>query len=121
VTRAFATAFALADRHLHRLQRVAGARAESSAHDPDVDPTNAAIASGATAALCPLFSRPISDASTNPARSLAPAIVSNTYTAQWIYVTAPLLGALVATGWMAAVHRRRHFEELESAGGEPKQ
>ena len=37
---------------------------------------NAAIASGGAVALCSLFSRPVSGASMNPARSLAPAVVS---------------------------------------------
>ncbi len=32
----------------------------------------------------------------NPARSLGPAIVSTTWTAQWIYLTAPFLGAALA-------------------------
>jgi aquaporin Z len=37
---------------------------------------NAAIASVATVALCGLFSRPLSGAPMNPARSLAPALIS---------------------------------------------
>jgi len=30
----------------------------------------------------------------NPARSLGPALVSFTWTAQWVYLLAPFLGAL---------------------------
>jgi len=30
----------------------------------------------------------------NPARSLGPALVSATWTAQWVYVSAPFLGAV---------------------------
>ena len=30
----------------------------------------------------------------NPARSLGPALVSFTWTAQWVYVSAPFLGAI---------------------------
>ena len=37
--------------------------------------------------------RPISGASMNPARSLAPAIVAANLDAVWIYLTAPLVGA----------------------------
>jgi len=44
---------------------------------------------------------PFSGASVNPARSLAPAIVSADYTAIGIYLTAPFVGAIV--GWF--VHR----------------
>jgi MIP family channel proteins len=53
----------------------------------------AAIAIGATVALNALFAGPISGASMNPARSLAPALVSGAWLDQWIYVVAPLLGA----------------------------
>jgi glycerol uptake facilitator-like aquaporin len=53
----------------------------------------AALAIGATVGLEALFAGPISGASMNPARSLAPALVSGTWTDQWVYVLAPLLGA----------------------------
>jgi len=43
-----------------------------------------------------LFAGPISGGSFNPARSLAPAIVSGNFSALWIYITAPTLGAIVA-------------------------
>ncbi|WP_262501961.1 aquaporin [Polaribacter atrinae] len=43
-----------------------------------------------------LFSGPISGGSFNPARSLAPAIVSGNFIALWVYITAPTLGAIVA-------------------------
>ena len=43
-----------------------------------------------------LFAGPISGGSFNPARSLAPAIVSGNITALWIYLTAPTLGAILA-------------------------
>ncbi len=56
----------------------------------------AALAIGATVGLCAVFAGPISGASMNPARSLGPAIVSATWTAQWIYLTAPFLGAALA-------------------------
>jgi aquaporin Z len=40
---------------------------------------------------------PISGASVNPIRSLAPAVWSGTYDALWVYLTAPFIGAIV--GW----------------------
>lgn len=46
---------------------------------------------------------PISGASMNPARSLAPALMSGTTAGLWIYLTAPFLGAALA----AAFLRRR--------------
>ena len=54
----------------------------------------AAIAIGGTVGLEALFAGPISGASMNPARSLAPALVSWNWTAQWIYVVGPIAGAL---------------------------
>src|SRR6266568_400828 len=54
----------------------------------------AALAIGSTVALEALFAGPISGASMNPARSLGPALVSGTWTDRWVYVIAPLLGAV---------------------------
>ena len=54
----------------------------------------AGIAVGSVIALEALFAGPISGASMNPARSLAPALVSWRLDSLWIYLTAPLLGAL---------------------------
>ena len=56
----------------------------------------AGIAIGATIGLEALFAGPICGASMNPFRSLAPALVSGHLEHLWIYLTAPLLGALVA-------------------------
>ena len=44
-----------------------------------------------------LFAGPVSGGSFNPARSLAPAMVSGNLTSVWIYLIAPTLGALTAT------------------------
>jgi len=51
---------------------------------------------GAVVALEALFAGPISGASMNPARSLAPALVSQQLSDAWIYVVAPVLGMLLA-------------------------
>ena len=56
----------------------------------------AGIAVGAVIALEALFAGPICGASMNPARSLAPALVSGHVSDLWIYLLAPILGALVA-------------------------
>jgi MIP family channel proteins len=55
----------------------------------------AALAIGGTVGLEALFAGPISGASMNPARSLGPALFSWTWTDQWVYLLAPLLGAAV--------------------------
>ena len=56
----------------------------------------AGIAVGAVIALEAMFAGPICGASMNPARSLAPAIVSGNLQHLWIYLIAPVLGALIA-------------------------
>jgi aquaporin Z len=56
----------------------------------------AAVTIGAVVALEALFGGPISGASMNPARSMAPALVSGRLDGLWIYLAAPLLGALLA-------------------------
>jgi aquaporin Z len=56
----------------------------------------AGIAIGATVALEAMFAGPISGASMNPARSLAPAVVSGQTKDLWVYIAAPVLGALAA-------------------------
>jgi aquaporin NIP len=56
----------------------------------------AGLAIGGTILLDAMFGGPISGASMNPARSLAPAIVSGHLEHLWIYLTAPFIGALVA-------------------------
>src|SRR5215216_4015595 len=53
----------------------------------------AAIAIGGTVGLEAMFAGPISGASMNPARSLAPALVSWTWDSQWLYVAGPFCGA----------------------------
>ncbi len=56
----------------------------------------AGIAVGAVIALEALFGGPISGASMNPARSLAPALVAGNTRVVWIYLIAPVIGALLA-------------------------
>jgi MIP family channel proteins len=57
----------------------------------------AALAIGGTVALDALFGGPITGASMNPARSLAPAIAGGPATGLWIYLVAPLAGAAAST------------------------
>jgi aquaporin NIP len=57
----------------------------------------AGIAVGSVIALEAMFAGPICGASMNPARSLAPALVSGQLQHLWLYLAAPTLGALSAT------------------------
>ncbi|CAA2958361.1 nodulin-26-like [Olea europaea subsp. europaea] len=57
----------------------------------------AGVAIGATVIFNALVAGPITGASMNPARSMGPAIVSGVYKNQWVYVVAPILGAIAAS------------------------
>jgi aquaporin NIP len=56
----------------------------------------AGIAIGSVVALEAMFAGPVCGASMNPARSLAPALVSMHLQSLWIYILAPILGAIAA-------------------------
>lgn len=56
----------------------------------------AGAAIGGTVMLAALMGGPVSGASMNPARSLGPAAVSGRMGALWLYLAAPVLGALLA-------------------------
>lgn len=53
----------------------------------------AGIAIGAIVTLCAFVGGPITGASMNPARSLAPALFQGTLNSFWIYLLAPMIGA----------------------------
>ena len=56
----------------------------------------AGITIGGVIALMALFAGPISGASMNPARSLAPALMSGNFHQLWLYPVATIVGALLA-------------------------
>lgn len=59
--------------------------------------TMAGIAIGGIVLLEAMFAGPISGASMNPVRSLAPSLISGNLNYIWIYITAPIIGAILAT------------------------
>ncbi|XP_044495020.1 aquaporin NIP6-1-like [Mangifera indica] len=63
----------------------------------------AGIAVGATVALNILIAGPSTGGSMNPVRTLGPAVAANNYKAIWVYLTAPILGALCGAGCYTAV------------------
>jgi aquaporin Z len=73
----------------------------------------AGIAIGATVGLEAMFAGPVSGASMNPARSLAPAVVSGQVEHLWVYIVAPLVGAGMGVGCWRAV-----YPQADGAGEE---
>ncbi len=61
--------------------------------------TNGAIAVGGYIALAGLWAAPISGASMNPVRSLAPDLVRGDFGSTWIYLVGPLAGAMIAVAF----------------------
>lgn len=79
---------------------------------------NAAIAVGGAIALCGLFASPISGASMNPARSIAPALISGNLGSIWIYILGPFLGAISAVALTWVLHGNPNQSDLEAGSGE---
>lgn len=80
---------------------------------------NAAIAVGATIALCGLIALPLTGASMNPARSSGPAVAAARIGDLWIYWAGPMLGALLAVAFTSTVHggEPRDRDQVEAAAG----
>jgi aquaporin Z len=57
--------------------------------------TNGALAIGGYIAVAGLWAEPITGASMNPARSLAPDLLRGDFSTTWIYIVGPLVGALI--------------------------
>lgn len=76
----------------------------------------AGIAVGGVIALEVLVGGPISGASMNPARTLAPAVVSGHVGSVWLYLLAPTLGAVLAvpTYRFLTPPREHHTQEANS-------
>jgi aquaporin Z len=61
--------------------------------------SNGAIAIGGYIALAGLWAAPISGASMNPARSIAPDLLRGDMSTTWIYIAGPVIGAAIAVGF----------------------
>ncbi len=63
------------------------------------------IAIGATVLLEALFAGPITGASMNPIRSIAPAVINMNFEHLWMYIVAPIIGAIVAVFFWRLIQR----------------
>ncbi|MBI3544157.1 MAG: aquaporin, partial [Deltaproteobacteria bacterium] len=66
------------------------------ATDTRAEGTMAGAAIGATVLFCAFLGGPVSGASMNPARSLAPALFQGRLDVVWIYLVGPIVGAVSA-------------------------
>lgn len=66
------------------------------ATDARAEGTMAGAAIGSVVMLCAFFGGPVTGASMNPARSLAPALFQGRFDVMWIYFIGPVIGAVSA-------------------------
>ena len=80
---------------------------------------NAALAVGGYIALAGLWAGPISGASMNPARSLAPDLLRGEMHSTWIYLVGPIAGALVGVAFERILKGKPSAHGAKAAQGDP--
>ena len=88
-----------------------------TAHEEATIGKQAAVAVGFAVAACGLFAGPISGASMNPARSIAPQVLGGAVALSWIYAVGPLAGSGLAAGMDWLLQGKPNVEEREAATG----
>src|SRR6478735_5055551 len=78
---------------------------------------NGAIAVGAYIGLVSVWGAPVTGASMNPARSLAPMLVGGDLTNYWIYLVGPIAGAMLAVGFEYILKGRATKAGADAAQG----
>jgi aquaporin Z len=90
----------------------------ATAEEEAVVGKQAALAVGLTVATCGFFAGPISGASMNPARSIAPQIMGGAYDLVWIYAAGPCIGAALAAFVIFLLFGKPREGEKKAAEGE---
>ena len=75
----------------------------------------AGMAIGVSVALCSFVGGPLTNASMNPARSIAPAIFSGNISILWLYIGAPIIGTIL--GALTYEWIRCHKEDSDDEHG----
>lgn len=76
----------------------------STAQEGRIIGAQSAIANGATTVFDRWIAAPISGGSMNPARTLGPMLIVGFSPGWWVYLGAPVIGALLAVAFMALIH-----------------
>ena len=79
--------------------------------------TNAAIAIGGYIGIVAVWGAPVTGASMNPIRSLAPDAVGGQLSTYWIYLVGPMIGATIAVGFEYLLKGRATAAGAEAAQG----
>ena len=79
--------------------------------------TNAAIAVGGYIGIVAVWAAPVTGASMNPMRSLAPAVVGGQMSTYWIYLAGPMIGATIAVGFEYLLKGRATAAGAKAAQG----
>ena len=83
--------------------------------------TNGALAIGFYIVLAGLWAAPLTGASMNPARTIAPDLISGNWDAWWAYAAGQLAGAAAAVGCAWVLRGPPSFAASLAAQGEPEE
>ncbi len=89
----------------------------STANEGQILGAQSAVANGATTIFDRWISGPISGGSMNPARTLGPAILVGGFGAWWVYVSAPVIGGLIAVALVWLLYGGPSPAEHHKSGG----
>lgn len=77
----------------------------------------AGIAIGSTVALCAFVGGPLTNASMNPARSIAPAIFSGELSNLWVFILAPVLGTVMGAKMYEWIRCHKALDNSDDSHG----
>jgi len=89
----------------------------ATSHEAQVKGPESAFPVGAAVILCGLLGKNVGGGSMNPARSLAPAVLSGSWDGLWFYLVAPVAGGMIAVLIMWLLYGPPKQKEIKAAEG----